>query len=117
MSVALPRPDPPRRHPLDPDPVPSTKAGAVLALGVVAALTGVAVGGLIPAVIALLLAREARADLRDAGGFLLGGRRIRIGVGLAWAGIVLATATLVVTLIIGLLHFAGYGRDYAPTVN
>src|SRR5690349_24763035 len=29
------------RHPLDPDPVPSSKAGAVLALGVIAALTGI----------------------------------------------------------------------------
>jgi hypothetical protein len=117
MSTALPLAEPPRRHPLDPDPVASTKAGAVLALGVVAALTGIAIGGLVPATIALVLAREANADRRRAGGFLLGGRRIRIGVALAWTGIVLATTTLVVTLIIGLLHFAGYGRDYAPTVN
>jgi hypothetical protein len=109
--------EPPRRHPLDPDPVPSTKAGAVLALGVVATLTGLLVGGLVPATIALVLAHQARADLRDADGFLLGGRRIRVGVALAWAGIVLAATALVVALVIGLLRFAGYGRDYAPTVN
>ena len=30
---------------------------------------------------------------------------------------VLAIATLVVACIIGLLHYAGYGRVYAPTVN
>jgi hypothetical protein len=106
-----------RRHPLDPDPVPSTKAGAVLALGIVAALTGVAIGGVVPATLALLLAREVRADLAAAGGFLTGGRRVRTGVALAWAGIVLALATPVVTCIIGLLHYAGYGRVYAPTVN
>jgi hydroxylaminobenzene mutase len=115
--MAAPVTGPPRRHPLDPDPVPSTKAGAVLALGVVATLTGLLVGGLVPATIALLLAREARGDIRDAGGFLLGNRRIRVGVGLAWTGIVLAATTLVVATVLGLLHFAGYGRDYAPTVN
>jgi len=104
------------RHPLDPDPVPASKAGAVLALGVVAALTGIFVGGVVPATMALLLAREARADLRSAEGFLTGGRRVRTGVALAWTGIVLAAATLVVAVIIGLLYLAG-GRDYAPTVN
>jgi hypothetical protein len=117
MSSVAPVAEPSRRHPLDPDPVASTKAGAVLALGVVAVLTGVAVGGLVPATVALVLARQARADMRSAGGFLLGSRRVRVGVALAWTGIVLAATTLVVALVIGLLHFAGYGRDYAPTVN
>jgi (hydroxyamino)benzene mutase len=117
MTTVAPVTTPPGRHPLDPDPVPSTKAGAVLALGVVAALTGLTVGGVVPATIALHLAREVRADLRGAGGFLLGSARVRTGVVLAWTGIVLAATTLVVTAIIGLLHFAGYGADYAPTVN
>jgi hypothetical protein len=89
----------------------------VLALGIAAALTGVMIGGLVPATIALVLAKEVRADLRAAGGFLLGSRRLRIGVALAWAGIVLAAAALVVAGIAGLLTFAAYGRDYAPTVN
>jgi hydroxylaminobenzene mutase len=117
MSSVVPLAQPPSRHPLDPDPVPSTKAGAVLALGVVAALTGIMIGGLVPATVALVLAREVDTDLRGAGGFLVGNRRLRIGVALAWTGIVLALAALVVTSIVGLLHFAGYGRDYAPTVN
>ncbi|GAA1815459.1 hypothetical protein GCM10009835_39100 [Planosporangium flavigriseum] len=109
--------EPPRRHPLDPDPVRSTKAGAVLALGVVATLTGVMIGGLVPATIALVLAREVRADLHGASGFLIGNRRLRLGIALAWTGIVLAAAALVVASIAGLLHFASYGRDYAPTIN
>jgi (hydroxyamino)benzene mutase len=117
VSTAAPVAQPPRRHPLDPDPVASTKAGAVLALGVAAVLTGLAVGGLVPATIALIMARETRRDLRRAGGYLLGGRRVRTGVVLAWTGVVLAATTLVIAIIIGLLHFAGYGRDYAPTVN
>jgi (hydroxyamino)benzene mutase len=106
-----------RRHPLDPDPVPSSKAGAVLALGVIAALTGIFVGGLVPATVALLLAREVRADLRDAGGFLTGGRRVRTGVALAWTGVVLAATSLVIATIFGLLNLAAGSRDLAPTVN
>jgi hydroxylaminobenzene mutase len=116
-QVAAAVEEPARRHPLDPDPIPSTKAGAVLALGVVAALTGITIGGVVPATIALFLAREVRADLRGAQGFLIGNRRVRVGVVLAWTGIVLAATTIVVAIIIGLLDFAGYGRDYAPTVN
>ena len=60
------------RHPQDPDPARASKASAVLGLGVVAVLTGPLVGGVIPATIALLLARESRRDLVSAQGFLLG---------------------------------------------
>jgi hypothetical protein len=41
----------PTRHPMDPEPAPSTKARAVFALGLVAFLTGAFVGGVIPATI------------------------------------------------------------------
>src|SRR5256885_13204629 len=68
------------RHPLDPDPVRSTKAAAVLALGIVAALTGFFLGGLVPATLALLLARQAHREQLAAAGFLTGGRALRIGV-------------------------------------
>lgn len=107
------------RHPYDPDPIASTKAVAVLWLGAVGMVTGPLLGGLIPAGFALLLARQAKRDLMAAGGFLLGGRKIRIGVGLAWTGILLAITTLVIVMIIGLLSLAdqGSGRDFAPTVN
>ena len=106
------------RHPLDPDPVRSTKATAVLALGIVAVVTGPLLGGVVPATLALVLARQARADVRAAQGFLLGGRRVRTGVRLSWAGIVLALGVLVVATVIGLLRFAGSGsHDYPPSVN
>jgi hypothetical protein len=107
------------RHPLDPDPVPSTKAIAVLALGVTAAVTGFFLGGLIPATLALLLARDARREMAAARGFLTGGRRLQIGVTLAWVGIVLAAAAVVTAAIVGLLHSAGSsgGANYAPNVN
>lgn len=108
----------PVRHPLDPDPVRSSKAGAVLALGITAAVTGFFVGGLIPATLALLLARQTRAEMAAAGGFLTGGRSLRAGVVLAWLGICLAATALVIATIIGLLHMArSSGVNYGPTVN
>jgi hydroxylaminobenzene mutase len=107
------------RHPLDPQSVRDTKATAVLALGIVAAVTGPFVGGLVPATLALLLARQARADLRAAGGFLTGARRLRTGVSLAWTGLVFAAATLVIAVIVGLLQLAGGpgGQDFSPGVD
>jgi hypothetical protein len=106
------------RHPLDPDPVRDSKATAVLALGVIAAVTGPLVGGLVPATLALLIARQARAELAGARGFLTGGRRIRTGLSLAWTGITLAAVTLVIAAIVGLLSLAGPGgADFAPGVD
>jgi hypothetical protein len=106
------------RHERDPDPVRSSKATAVYALGVVAVLTGPFVGGLIPAVLALLLAREVRTDLHAAGGYLVGTRRYERGVALAWTGIVLALAAIVFAVIRGLYLWASTGgTDFAPTVK
>lgn len=91
----------------------------MLGLGIVALVTGPVLAGVIPATVALVLAREARTDLRAAGGFLVGGRRLRVGCALAWGGILLAVASAVVMAIVGLLALAATvgGRDYAPTVN
>jgi len=108
------------RHPLDPDPVASTKARGVLALGIVAALTGFFLGGLIPATLALLLARQVQRDRVASAGYLTGARPLRVGVALAWVGIVLAATALVLASIIGLLHYADSrsgGSDFAPNVN
>jgi hypothetical protein len=108
------------RHPLDPDPARSTKASAVLALGIVAAVTGFFVGGLIPATLALLLARDGRREMMAARGYLTGGRRLRAGVALAWVGIALAATALVLAAIVGLLHMAGSaggGQNFGPNVN
>jgi len=96
----------PARHPLDPEPAPSTKARAVFALGLIGLLTGPLVGGVIPATIALLLARQTAREAYAAGGYLTGGRWIRRGRKLAWGGLVLALSALVVAVIAGLLHLA-----------
>ncbi|MFI5913487.1 hypothetical protein [Dactylosporangium sp. NPDC051541] len=106
------------RHPLDPDPVRATKATAVFSLGLLSVVTGPFLGGVIPATLALLMARESHRELVAAEGFLLGARRIRSGIRLAWTGIVLAIAGLVVLAIIGLLHYARQrGTDFDSTVN
>ncbi|GAA3450009.1 hypothetical protein [Dactylosporangium matsuzakiense] len=106
------------RHPLDPDPVRATKATAVFSLGLLSVVTGPFLGGVIPATLALLMARESHQELVAAEGFLLGARRVRSGVRLAWTGIVLAIAGLVVLAIIGLLHYARQrGTDFDSTVN
>jgi hydroxylaminobenzene mutase len=103
------------RHPLDPDPVRCTKAGAVLALGIAALITGFFIGGLIPATLALVLARSARRDMVDAKGYLTGVRMIRVGTRLAWAGIVLALTALVIASVIGLFHASiNHGSHIAP---
>lgn len=107
------------RHPLDPDPVRATKAPAVFALGLVAALTGVFVGGLVPATVALILARQAGRETYASRGFLTGSALIRRGERLAWIGIGLAAAVLVVSAVIGLYRYANSppGQDFSPTVN
>jgi hydroxylaminobenzene mutase len=107
------------RHPMDPEPVRSTKAAAVLALGVVAVLSGPLIGGVVPATVALTLARQARREAYASGGFLTGAVRLRRGERLAWAGLVLAIAAVVVAVVVGLLDYASTppGRDFGPNVN
>jgi len=109
----------PTRHPMDPDPAPSSKARAIFALGLVGFLTGALVGGVIPATVALLMARQAAREAYAAKGYLTGSAWIRRGRRLAWAGLVLAIATLVVAVIAGLLHLAAApaGTDFSPGTN
>lgn len=110
---------PPVRHPLDPDPVRSTKAGTVFALGLTALLTGAFVGGIIPATLALLLAREARHQAYAARGYLTGARWVRRGEILAWIGLTLGLASLTVASIIGIFTWAATpgGQDFDPGTN
>jgi hypothetical protein len=106
------------RHPLDPEPVRSTKATAVLVLGVVALVTGPLVGGIIPAVVGLSLARQARADLLAARGYLTGGDRLRLGEILALVGLGLGIVTLTVAAVAAVISIAdGAGHDFPDTVD
>ena len=107
----------PTRHPMDPEPAPSTKAKAVFALGVMALLTGALIGGVIPGTIALLLARQVERQAYAARGYLTGSAYVRRGRRLAWTGIILALAALVVAVIAGLLHLAPAGRDFTSSTD
>ena len=91
----------------------------MFALGLMAAMTGLFVGGVVPATVAVMLARQARRQAYASGGYLTGVAWLRRGERLAWVGIALAATTLVIAVVIGVVHLAGspLGRDYAPTVN
>lgn len=91
----------------------------MLVLGVAALLTGFFLAGVVPASLALLLARQARQEMTFARGFLTGARRLRTGVALAWAGVLLAGAGLVTATIVVLLHMADAAgaRNYPANVN
>jgi hypothetical protein len=107
------------RHPADPEPVASTKANTVLALGIVALLTGPLVGGMVPAVLALALARQARTDMVASRGYLTGAARLRHGEILAMIGLGLAAVTLVVAALaamISIAHGAG-AHDFPDNMN
>jgi (hydroxyamino)benzene mutase len=108
-----------RRHPLDPDPVRSSKAYAVFTLGAVSALTGFFVGGVVPATVAMLLARQARREAYSSGGYLTGSVWVRRGERLAWLGLILAATAVVAALVIGVIRLAGNpaGHDFAPSVD
>lgn len=107
------------RHPLDPDPVRATKALTVFALGLFGALTGLFVGGVVPATVALVLARQARREAYLSGGFLTGSVWLRRGERLAWTGLVLTAVVVVVAVVIGVVRLAEapYGQDFAPNVD
>ncbi|GAB7048725.1 hypothetical protein [Catenuloplanes indicus] len=108
----------PGRHPLDPEPVRSTKAPAVFALGLIAFLAGPLVGGLVPATIALLLARQAEREAYASGGYLTGAAWIRRGTVLAWSGITLAACALVLALVVGIFNYANAPlQDFAPGID
>ena len=101
---------------MDPDPAPSGKAHAVFVLGLLGFLMGPFVGGVIPATIALLMARQVNRQAYAARGYLTGSRWVRRGRRLAWAGLILALTALVVAVIVGLLQLAG-GPDFDPNTD
>lgn len=107
------------RHPLDPDPARSTKARAVFALGLIGALTGLFIGGVVPATVALQLARQARREAYASGGFLTGSAWLRRGEQLAWTGLVLVAVAVVAAVVIGVVRLADapFGQDFAPNVD
>lgn len=106
------------RHPDDPDIVSDSKAAAAFCLGVLAAVTGFMVGGLVPATIALVLARQASTDLDTGAGWRAGDRYLHWARRLAWTGIGTAVCAIVLIVVVRLLQDAGTGqRDFPATVD
>lgn len=98
------------RHPDDPEPVESTKVVAAHTLAAIALVLSPFVGGAIPALIALILVRQAEADIRESEGFLLGGRKLVRIRKLAWFAIAVAAAVVIAILLVTVV-------DLARTVN
>lgn len=109
------------RDPRDPDPVPSTKAVAAMALGVVAVITAPFVAGVIPATIALRLAGQAEAEIIASKGFLTGSGRLRRGRWLAQLALLVAAAVVLIGLVLWLVNRIGTigspGTDYPSNVD
>lgn len=118
MGDAVFAPGTATRDPADPEPVADTKATAAFGLGLLAAVTGLAVGGVVPGTIALVLARQARAELRDGQGWRTGAGRVRWAEWLAWCGLALAGLSLLALAVWLVLRGVRFGpQDFPPTVD
>lgn len=109
-----------RRHPLDPDPVPATKAQAVRWLAIVALAFSPVLAGVVPAVVALVMARETVEQMRASGGFLTGTGPLLSGVRLVRLALLVSVAVVVIGVAVALLRLGGSpsgGVHYGPGVN
>jgi hypothetical protein len=103
------------RHEDDPEPVQDSKALAAYVLGWIALVTGPLIGGVVPAVVALVLARQARWEIADGAGWRTGAHLVSRGERLAWAAIVLAALAIAVAVTIGVLdRSADPAHDFPP---
>ncbi|MCH7232210.1 hypothetical protein L0U85_15295 [Glycomyces sp. L485] len=107
------------RHPDDPDPVESTKVVAAMTLAVLSVAFAPFVGGAVPALIALMLARQAEADIRASEGFLLGAGKLPRIRRLAWIALGIAAAVVIAIVLVWVIEAARsageptYGGDFA----
>ncbi|WP_155374077.1 hypothetical protein [Catellatospora vulcania] len=108
----------PARDPADPEPVADSKATAAFGLGLLAAVTGLAVGGIVPATIALALARQAREELHTGEGWRTGAGRVLWAERLAWLGLALAALALLALTVWLFLRGVRFGtHDFPPTID
>ncbi|THV35641.1 hypothetical protein [Glycomyces buryatensis] len=107
------------RHPDDPEPVESSKVVAAQMLAGIGVALSLFVGGVVPAIMALILASQAERDIAASGGFLLGAGKLRRIRKLAWIAIGIAGAivlAVVLVWIVGMARSAGqtsYDGDVA----
>ncbi|MEV6966350.1 hypothetical protein AB0M47_14660 [Hamadaea sp. NPDC051192] len=106
------------RHPDDPEPIRDSKALTAYILGWIAVATGLLVGGVVPAVVALALARQARGEIADGQGWRTGDRLAVRGQLLAWIALGLAVLAVCAAVTIGvLMRSANPNHDFPPGVN
>jgi hypothetical protein len=96
-KVAVPMPEPERTR-------RCTKAVAVLVLAIIGLFLAPAVGGLVAAATALILADQAQADIVSSAGFLTGEQQLRYGRRLAWIAVWVSIIAAVVLSVFLLLQ-------------
>src|SRR5438046_1474090 len=95
------------RHVDDPDPVLDSKAAAAYCLAVLGVATGLLIGGVVPATIALVMVRQASGELESGRGWRLGDRHVLWARRLAWAALGLAVIAVLLVIAAHLLQDAG----------
>jgi hypothetical protein len=92
-------------------PQTSGRATTVLVLGIVSLVTLFTCGiGFVPAIIALVMAPGAKAEIATSGGRLTGESQVRTGTVLSWVTIGLtALAVVLLVLVVGLAIAVGEG--------
>lgn len=110
-------PAPPR--PPDPEPRRSSKATAVLVLGILGVCLMLCGGGAVPGALALAMSGPARAEIEGSEGFLTGSGMIRTGRVLSWVAVVVGAMVLVGIAVLALLDLADRGSTptYGDTVD
>jgi hypothetical protein len=106
------------RHPDDPDTVRDSKAVAAFFLALFGLVSAVLVAGIVPATVALVLARQASLELEAGRGWRTGARHVIWARRLGWMGVALALLAFAVVIAVHLLQEAGLAhRDYPPNVD
>jgi hypothetical protein len=116
-ATGAPAPGAALRHPQDPEERRSSKAGAVLALGIVGLFLMLCGGGLAPAIAGLVLAGPARGEIRASAGFLTGERTIKAGTLMCWIALLVSVVVVVVVVVGLLISTVGSGPHYGENVN
>ena len=88
-----------------PQPRRSSAAVASLVLGLVGVLTAPLLGGVVPGVLAVVLASSARREIAGAQGWLTGSRQLAAGRVLGWTAVWVAAAVAVALMVQWLLGF------------
>lgn len=104
------------RHSDDPDTTPDTKVLAAFCLGVLGAATGLALGGAVPATVALVLAKQGARELQEGEGWRTGARYLVWARRLAWLGLGLTAISLAILSAVWLLEDAAV-PDFPSTVD